>query len=63
MTQSPATSALADPYDPKPTFWQEHPHLGWGMWVFALTVVLTYVAFPPVGVGEAGYVLAAPALL
>lgn len=63
MTETSASSPTADPYDPKPTFWQEHPHLGWGLWVFVLTVVLTYVAFPPVGVGEAGYVLAAPALL
>lgn len=53
----------SDPYEPKPTFWQQQPHLGWGLWVFALTVVLTYVAFPPFGAGEAGYVLAAPALL
>ena len=54
---------VPDPYDPKPTFWQEHPHLGWGLWVFALTAVLTYAAFPPANIGEAGYVLAAPALL
>lgn len=56
-------ASAPDPYEPKPTFWQRHPQLGWGLWVFALTVVLTYVAFPPVNVGEAGYVLAVPALL
>ena len=52
-----------DPYAPRPTLWQRRPHLGWGLAVFALTALLTYVAFPPVGVGEAAYVLLVPAVL
>jgi len=58
-----ASLITPDPYAPKTSFWREHPHLTWGAWVFALTVVLTYVSFPPVGAGEAAYALAVPALL
>jgi apolipoprotein N-acyltransferase len=57
------TSVPLDPYAPRLTLWQRHPHLGWGLAVFALTVVLTYVAFPPVNIGEAGYVMLLPAAL
>ena len=53
----------ADPYDPKPTLWQRHPHLGWILAVFGFTVFLTYISFPPVSTGEAAYVLALPAVL
>lgn len=52
-----------DPYAPAPTFRQRHPHLMWGLAVFALTVGLTVAAFPPVNTGEAAYVLAMPAVL
>lgn len=58
-----ATEDSSDPYAPKSTLWQRHPHLGWGLAVFALTVVLTIAAFPPSGGGEAAYVLALPAVL
>src|SRR2546423_7512136 len=47
-----------DPYDPKPTLWQRHPHLAWILAVFGFTVFLTYISFPPVSTGEAAYVLA-----
>jgi apolipoprotein N-acyltransferase len=52
-----------DPYAPSPTLWQRHPQLAWGLAVFALTVVLTVSAFPPVNAGEAAYVIAVPAVL
>jgi len=52
-----------DPYAPRVSLWQRHPHLGWGLAVFALTALLTYVAFPPGDVGEAAYVLLVPAVL
>ncbi len=56
-------SPAPDPYEPQPTFWQQRPGLGWALAVFALTTLLTYVAFPPVNTGEAGYVFALPAVL
>ena len=60
MTPSPASS---DPYEPRATLWQRHPQLGWILAVFGLTAFLTYAAFPPIDTGEAGYVLALPAVL
>jgi apolipoprotein N-acyltransferase len=63
MTAVPAQSPAFDPYAPKLTLWQRHPHLGWGLATFVLTIILTYVAFPPVNVGEAGYVMLVPAVL
>lgn len=61
---SVATSVpAADPYAPKLTLWQRYPHLGWGLAVCALTTLFTYVAFPPVNIGEAGYVMLVPAVL
>ncbi|MBA4137371.1 MAG: apolipoprotein N-acyltransferase [Opitutus sp.] len=63
MARTDHSLVTPDPYDPRPTLWQRHPHLGWGLGVFVLTVVLTYVAFPPVNVGEAGYVMLIPAAL
>jgi len=54
---------LPDPYKPPPTFWQQRPGLGWALAVFVLTTVLTYIAFPPVDKGEAGYVFALSAVL
>ena len=56
-------TAEIDPYEPRPTLWQRHPHLGWVLAVFGLTVFLTYISFPPVNTGEAAYVLALPAIL
>lgn len=58
-----ATTPVDDPYNPKPTLWQRHPQLAWVLAVFAFTVFLTYVSFPPVNTGEAAYVLALPAIL
>lgn len=58
-----ADPLTTDPYVPRLTLWQRFPHLGWGLGVFALTAVLTYAAFPPANVGEAAYVLVAPAVL
>lgn len=52
-----------DPYEPRPTLWQRHPHLAWILAVFGFTVFLTYISFPPVNTGEAAYVLALPAVL
>lgn len=52
-----------DPYDAPPGLWRRHPHLAWALAVFATTVLLTYVAFPPVSTGEAAYALALPAVL
>jgi apolipoprotein N-acyltransferase len=59
----PAVSSEPDPYDPKPTLWQRYPHLGWALGVFVSAVVLNYVAFPPVGAGDAAFALAIPAVL
>src|SRR5438552_2954234 len=58
-----AADESPDPYDPVPTLWQRHPDLGWGLAVFALTLLLTVAAFPSIGAGEAAYVLVAPAAL
>ena len=52
-----------DPYEPRPTLWQRHPHLAWVLAVFGFTVFLTYISFPPVNTGEAAYVLALPGIL
>src|ERR1035437_5346712 len=52
-----------DPYAPSPTLWQRQPHLGWALAVFALTVVLTYVSFPPIATGEFAFAFAVPAVL
>ena len=59
----PAASAIPDPYDVPPTLWQRYPQLAWALAVFALSTLLTYVAFPPVNTGDAAYALALPALL
>lgn len=58
-----AASAEFDPYEPRPTLWQRHPHLAWVLAVFGFTVFLTYISFPPVNTGEAAYVLALPGIL
>jgi apolipoprotein N-acyltransferase len=64
MARIPAIPAIdPDPYDPQPTIWQRHPNLGWVLAVFAATVVLTYVSFPPVDAGDAAFALALPAVL
>jgi apolipoprotein N-acyltransferase len=61
MTGEPTVAS--DPYEPQPNFWQQRPGLGWALVVFVSTTLLTYVAFPPVNMGEAGYVFAMPAVL
>ena len=53
----------ADPYDPRPAFWQRRPDLTWAAAVFALTVLLTVVSFPPYKTPEIAYAFAAPAIL
>jgi apolipoprotein N-acyltransferase len=58
-----AAAQTPDPYETVPTLWQRHPHLGWGLAVFALTLVLTVAAFPPLNASEAAYVVVAPAAL
>ena len=55
--------ALDDPYAPKPTLWQQHPQLLWGLAAFGLTLFFTIVAFPPANGDEAAYLFAIPALL
>lgn len=55
-------STTPDPYEPRPTLWQRRPHLGWALSVFALTVLLTVVSFPPANIGEAAFVFAMPAV-
>jgi apolipoprotein N-acyltransferase len=62
MTDYSAVSS-ADPYDIKPTLWQRYPQLGWVLGVFVMTVLLTYIAFPPMNKGEAAYALALPGVL
>ncbi|HTL68299.1 MAG TPA: apolipoprotein N-acyltransferase [Lacunisphaera sp.] len=56
-------TASIDPYDIPPPFWRRRPDLLWAGAVFAITTFLTYVAFPPVDAGEAGYALAIAAVL
>ena len=63
MIQASSPSTAPDPYEPRLTLWQRHPQLGWVLGVFGFTVLLTYIAFPPVDTGEAAYVLALPAVL
>ena len=58
-----APSPIPDPYTPRLTLWQRNPHLGWALGVFALTVILTYVSFPPVSAGEFAFAFALPAVL
>ena len=53
----------SDPYAPRSTLWTRHPHLAWGLAVFALTAAFTYGTFPPTGGGEAAYIFALPAAL
>lgn len=52
-----------DPYSSLPSIWQRQPQLGWALAVFALTVILTYVSFPPVAAGEFAFAFAVPAVL
>jgi len=61
MTAAPIPAL--DPYEPKLTLWQRRPHLGWGLAVFGLTAFLTFAAFPPLNIGDAGYAFALPAVL
>ncbi len=62
-TSAKASASAPDPYAPKSTLWQRQPQLAWVLAVFALTVGLTVMAFPPFNKGEAAYVLALPAVL
>ena len=52
-----------DPYAPRLPLWQRQPQLGWALAVFALTVILTCVCFPPVSAGEFAFAFAVPAVL
>jgi len=62
LTTTPAIPS-DDPYAPRLTLWQRRPQLSWSIAVFALTAFLTVIAFPGWDIGEAGYVLALPAIL
>lgn len=62
----PTASDPLPPYEPFPTepSWAEkNPALAWGGGVFALTALLTFIAFPPANVGEAAFFALMPAVL
>lgn len=61
MTPSIDTLPPDDPYAPQPSWAEQNPKLVWSASVFALTVLLTFLAFPPVDMGEAAYLLLVPA--
>lgn len=63
MTHAPDIFPPDDPYAPKPSWAERNPALAWGGGVFLLTALLTYVAFPPVDIGEAAYLMLVPAVL
>lgn len=60
MTAAPIAP---DPYAPQPSWAEKNPALAWGGGVFALTALLTWVAFPPGDVGEAAFFMLVPAVL
>ncbi|MBE7538492.1 MAG: apolipoprotein N-acyltransferase [Opitutaceae bacterium] len=51
-----------DPYDAPPSFWSRNAHALAALGVFAATVLLTVVSFPPCKLPEAGYAFAVPAI-
>ncbi|HVU17731.1 MAG TPA: apolipoprotein N-acyltransferase [Candidatus Didemnitutus sp.] len=63
MANPASASASFDPYEPRPTLWQRHPHLAWSLAVFVATATLTFVSFPPVGAGDAAFAMLIPAAL
>lgn len=58
-----ANTTAPDPYAPQPSWAEKNPVLAWGGGVFFLTALLTWVAFPPANVGEAGFFMLTPAVL
>lgn len=64
MTRTaPDTFPPDDPYAPKPSWTEQNPTLAWGGAVFALTALLSYLAFPPANIGEAAYGVLVAAVL
>lgn len=59
---SPDGLSLPDPYAPVPTVWQRHAEYIAALAVFAFTVVLTVVAFPPFKTPEFAYACLVPAI-
>jgi len=51
-----------DPYDAPPAWWRQHAASLGATAVFALTVLLIVISFPPFSLAEAGYAFAVPAL-
>jgi apolipoprotein N-acyltransferase len=58
-----SSSVQFDPYAPRTTIWQRHPHLGWTLAVFLLTAALTFIPFPPVDAGDSAFAMLIPAVL
>ena len=58
MTDS--SSPVADPYEPRPSFWQRHAEAVAAVVVFGLTVLLTVLAFPPFHAPEFACAFAIP---
>jgi apolipoprotein N-acyltransferase len=54
---------VVDPYDPKPTFIQRHADQVVAAVVFALTVAMTVVSFPPFQVPEFAYAMLVPGII
>lgn len=61
-TASTAEQRPLDPYDQPPPWWQRHASPLIALSVFAATVLLTVIAFPPFNVPEFAYAFAAPAI-
>ena len=57
-----AAVATSDPYAPAPAFLQRHAHGVAALAVFAFTVVLTVLAFPPFKTPELAYAFLVPAI-
>jgi len=56
------TAPEADPYDPKPSFWQTHVNYVAAAVVFVFTVGLTVLAFPPFKTPELAYACLVPGI-
>lgn len=61
-SDSPAGQRPYDPYDLPPPWWQRHATPLIACAVFAATVLLTVISFPPYNVPEFAYAFAAPAI-
>ncbi|MGC4074829.1 MAG: apolipoprotein N-acyltransferase [Nibricoccus sp.] len=60
----PITDTIPDPYaEQPPSVWTRYADWFWAAGVFALTVLLTVISFPPFEAGEFAYAFAAPAVL